>query len=36
MRKDFFKHLAETLTIAGIGMIVVLTIVAIIFTIFPI
>ena len=36
MRKDFFKHLAETLALAGMGMIVVLIIVAIIFTIYPI
>lgn len=36
MRKDFFKHLAEALAIAGMGMTVVLIIVAIIFTIFPI
>lgn len=36
MRKDFFKHLVEALTIAGIGMTIVLIIVAIIFTIFPI
>ena len=36
MRKDFFKHLVETLAIASMGMIVVLIIVAIIFTIYPI
>ena len=36
MRKDFFKHLAETLAIAGMGTVVVLIIVTIIFTIFPI
>ena len=34
--KEFFKRLAETLVIASIGMIAVLIIVAIIFTIFPI
>ena len=34
--KEFFKHLGETLVIAGIGMIAVLIIVAIIFTIFPV
>ena len=34
--KEFFKHLGETLVIAGLGMVVVLIIVAIIFTILPI
>ena len=34
--KEFFKHLAETLAIAGIGMVAVLIIVAIIFTIYPV
>ena len=34
--KEFFKHLGEVLVIAGMGMVVVLIIVAIIFTIFTI
>ena len=34
--KEFFKHLGETLVIAGIGMVAVLIIVAIIFTIYPV
>ena len=34
--KEFFKHLGETLVIASIGMVAVLVIVAIIFTIFPV
>ncbi len=36
MRKDFFKHLGEALLFAGLGMVVVLIIVAIIFTLLPI
>ena len=34
--KEVFKHLGETLVIAGIGMVAVLIIVAIIFTIYPV
>ena len=33
--KEFFKLLGDTMVIAGLGMVVVLIIVAIIFTIFP-